>query len=139
MEYLAQFFQLNITPIAFIVDDLDFIIKQRRKQTDRTYISMLSRVFALLVDNVEHFRSISDQKCELLVATSFDPNIIEEFVVMKSVAEHFFDQIYTVKERELLGSTCKGFEIVSNDETYKITFKVQDDLIKLQNVLKKKE
>lgn len=138
VEYLAKFFTLNLFPCAFIVDDLDYIIKRKRTTTNQTYNQVLSRVFALLIDNMEHCKSVSGQCCELLVSTGYDLNVTEDLVAIRTIGEHFFDEIYLVDDHQLFASTGKGFEIVPKNRSFKIIVEVYDDSIKLKQVLKKK-
>lgn len=138
IDYLARFFTLDQFPCAFVVDDLDLILKTRAHSADRTYNQIISHVFALLVDNVEHCRSIGGKPCKLVVATAFDPENVENFVVIKELGEHFFDEIYTISPVDLLTSTSKCFNVTPKDDAYRLILQEQDDEIKMLSLIKKK-
>lgn len=138
IEYLAAFFTLNQMPCAFVVDDLNLILKRRKTNQllRQTYDQTISRVFALLTDNVGHCKLISNKPCRLLVATSFD--CLEEAVLFKSVGEHFFDQVFTIKPFNLSIPTCTGIQVISNDDLYKLILSVQNEEITLYQILRRK-
>ena len=135
IDFLARLFTLNQYPSAIVFDDLDMVLKCF-KSKDQIYSEMLARLFALLADNIEHCKLASGRNCNLFVAASYTEESNEDLAIFKTIGEHYFDQVYTINKINLLGSTCTGFEIVDN--SYKIIIEVQDDEIKLQHVLKKK-
>lgn len=137
IDYLARFFTLDKFPCAFIVDDLDLILKTRTHSADRTYSQALSHVFALLTDNVGHCRSIGGKPCKLLVATAFDLENVENFVIIKELGVHFFDEVYTISPINLLTSSSKCFKISPKDDAYRLVLQEQDDEIKLLSVIKR--
>lgn len=139
VEYLSRFFTLGLLPCAFIVDDLDYIIKRKRIKNDKTYSQALSHVFALLIDNVEHCKSISGQSCQLIAATGFDTTTNDELIITKSIGELFFEEVFTIDDHQLLGTTTKGFAMISKDKTFKIIVQIENGLIKLKQVLKKND
>lgn len=137
IDYLARFFTFDLFPCAFIVDDLDLIVKKSVRPTDRTYNQKISHVFALLADNAGHCRSIGGKPCELLVATAYDQESVENYVIIKELGEHFFDDVYTINSVDLLTSTGRSFKVSPKDDAYRLVLQEQDDEIKLLSVIKK--
>lgn len=138
IDYLARFFTYDLSPCAFIVDDLDLIVKHSVQPNDRIYSQKISHVFALLADNVGHYRSIGGKPCELLVASAFDSETNENYVILKELGQQFFDEVYTIKPIDLLTSTAKNFKVSPKDDTYRLILQEQDDEIKMLSVIKKK-
>lgn len=143
ISYLARLFTLNIHPAAIVVDDLDDILNRRESNNQsiehkKTYKECLSHLMALLLDNVHHLRK-SEPPCDILVATSFGDNGIDDSLVIKTFAEHFFDQVYRIEYELVREPACYGLRIFTKDDLLKFRLLVEDDEVKIREISRKKK
>lgn len=103
LDYLARLHTMDMCLSAIGVDDLNLFMMRRRqvrrhRDQQPGYVQMLGRVFALLLDTVEHLRMKSKtdlSPIRLLLTSSFDEHFTPNLV--NSLCRQFFHQIYLLR------------------------------------------